>query len=96
MRAARGAETPDLVEREHGPGGPGGDRTDVSRGNPLVEGKIAWAHLLELSDYYTRLARMESEGEAGNESDEPAGPSVDPADYRDEEAAGEIVPTEIG
>jgi hypothetical protein len=29
-----------------------------------MTGKIAWAHLKELPDYYTRLAAME--GEAGS------------------------------
>lgn len=53
---ARGLE----VEAEHGPGGPGGDATDVTRGNPLTEAKIALAHLLEMPDYYTRLVEMES------------------------------------
>jgi len=79
-----------VVEREHGPNGPGGDRADVSRGDPLVEGKIAWAHLLELPDYYTRLEKMEGEGEAG---DEVAGASTDPADYQRVEETG-IAPTE--
>lgn len=71
------------VEREHGPTGKGGDRTDVSRGDPLTEGKIAWVHLLELPDYYTRLSRMESEGRAelGSDEEGEGGPSTDPADY---------------
>ena len=30
----------------------------------LVTGKIAWAHLKEFPDYYTRLAVMEAEAEA--------------------------------
>lgn len=53
-----------VVEREHGPGGPAGGVADVTAGDPLAEGKIAWAHLMELSDYYARLSRMESEGKA--------------------------------
>ena len=62
-----------VVEREHGPGGPAGGIADVSAGDPLVEGKIAWAHLMELPDYYTRLSKMESEGKAGRPKDgEPA------------------------
>lgn len=48
------------VEAEHGPGGPGGEATDVTRGNPLTEAKIAWVHLIEMPDYYARLAEMES------------------------------------
>jgi hypothetical protein len=38
--------------------------TDVTADDPLLTGKIALAHLRELPDYYTRLARMETEGEA--------------------------------
>jgi hypothetical protein len=49
------------VELEHGSHDP---RTNVTNDDPLLTGKIAWAHLLELPDYYTRLAVMESEGEA--------------------------------
>jgi len=48
------------VESEHGPGGPGGGATDVTRGNPLTEAKIAWVHLIEMPDYYARLVEMES------------------------------------
>ena len=29
-----------------------------------LAGKIAWAHLKELPDYYTRLVAMEAEAEA--------------------------------
>ena len=28
-----------------------------------MTGKIAWAHLKEMSDYYTRLSAMEAEAE---------------------------------
>lgn len=35
--------------------------TDVTRGDVKIEGKIAWAHLKEMSDYYTRLKEMESD-----------------------------------
>ncbi len=38
--------------------------TNVTESDPLVTGKIALAHLNEFPDYYTRLARMESEAEA--------------------------------
>lgn len=48
------------VELEHGSHDP---RTNVTDDDPLLTGKIAWAHLLELPDYYTRLAVMEQEGE---------------------------------
>lgn len=52
------------VELEHGSHD---SRTDVTGDDPLLTGKIAWAHLLELPDYYTRLAIMEQEGEAERE-----------------------------
>jgi Protein of unknown function (DUF5661) len=47
------------VELEHGRSNPA---TNVTDDDPLVTGKIAFAHLNELSDYYTRLARMEADG----------------------------------
>jgi len=37
--------------------------TNVTDSDPVVTGKIALAHLHEFPDYYTRLARMESEAE---------------------------------
>lgn len=46
------------VELEHGAHDP---ETNVTDDDELVTGKIAWAHLKELPDYYTRLARMEAE-----------------------------------
>lgn len=33
--------------------------TNVTDDDLIATGKIAWAHLKELPDYYTRLARME-------------------------------------
>jgi uncharacterized protein DUF5661 len=53
------------VEFEHGSHDP---RTNVTDDDPLVTGKIAWAHLNEFADYYTRLQKMEAEAEAGSES----------------------------
>jgi hypothetical protein len=54
------------VELEHGTRDPD---TDVTGDDPVLTGKIALAHLRELPDYYTRLARMEREGEqAGREA----------------------------
>lgn len=35
--------------------------TNVTDSDPAVTGKIAWAHLKEFPDYYTRLERMEEE-----------------------------------
>ena len=49
------------VELEHGTRD---TETDVTGDDPLRTGKIALAHLREFPDYYTRLARMEAEGEA--------------------------------
>ena len=37
--------------------------TNVSDDDELTTGKIAWAHLNEFPDYYTRLAKMEAEAE---------------------------------
>ena len=49
------------VELEHGTHDP---ETDVTRDDSIITGKIAWAHLKELPDYYTRLAAMEADAEA--------------------------------
>lgn len=48
------------VELEHGTEN---SVTNVTNDDPLMTGKIALAHLNELSDYYTRLEKMEQEGE---------------------------------
>jgi len=48
------------VELEHGAHDP---ETDVTHDDPILTGKIAWAHLKELPDYYTRLAAMEAAAE---------------------------------
>lgn len=48
------------VELEHGAHDP---ETNVTGDDPILTGKIAWAHLKELSDYYTRLIAMEAEAE---------------------------------
>ncbi|HEX7498643.1 MAG TPA: DUF5661 family protein [Candidatus Limnocylindrales bacterium] len=49
------------VELEHGLRSP---KTDVSRDDSLITGKIALAHLTEYPDYYTRLAVLEHEAAA--------------------------------
>lgn len=36
-------------------------RTNVTGDDPDLTGKIAWAHLNEFPDYYTRLDAMEAE-----------------------------------
>jgi hypothetical protein len=46
------------VELEHGAHDP---ETNVTGDDELLTGKIAWAHLKELPDYYTRLAAMEAD-----------------------------------
>jgi hypothetical protein len=46
------------VELEHGLNSP---TTDVTGNDPILTGKIVLAHLNEFSDYYTRLAKMETE-----------------------------------
>ncbi|MDQ2785754.1 MAG: hypothetical protein M3Y58_12215 [Chloroflexota bacterium] len=48
------------VEMEHGSHDP---QTDVTHDDPLLTGKIAWAHIKEYPDYYTRLETMETEAE---------------------------------
>ncbi len=49
------------VELEHGLHDPA---TDVTGNDHLLTGKIAYAHLKEFADYYTRLEKMEREAEA--------------------------------
>lgn len=46
------------VELEHGAEDP---ETNVTGDDLLLTGKIAWAHLKEIRDYYTRLDKMEAE-----------------------------------
>lgn len=53
------------VELEHGLENP---VTNVTNDDPLLTGKIALAHLNEFPDYYTRLKKMEQEGEAAYEN----------------------------
>lgn len=47
------------VELEHGSFY--GNETNVTNDDPIFTGRIAWAHLKEIPDYYTRLAKMEAE-----------------------------------
>ena len=49
------------VELEHGARDP---ETNVTGDDQLLTGKIAWAHLKEFPDYYTRLHIMEAEADA--------------------------------
>ena len=48
------------VELEHGARDP---ETNVTGDDLLLTGKIAWAHLKEIRDYYKRLDLMEAEAE---------------------------------
>ena len=49
------------VELEHGAIDP---ETNVTGDDLVLTGKIAWTHLKEIRDYYTRLDRMEAQAEA--------------------------------
>jgi hypothetical protein len=49
------------VELEHGSID---KETNVTGNNGKLTGEIAWAHLKEFPDYYTRLAKMEKDAEA--------------------------------
>jgi hypothetical protein len=48
------------VELEHGSRDP---ETNVTNDNVSLTGKIAWAHLKEFPDYYTRLDKLEAEAD---------------------------------
>lgn len=49
------------VELEHGTRFP---QANVTGDDPVLTGKIAYAHLLEFPDYYTRLAKLENEAKS--------------------------------
>jgi len=53
------------VELEHGTRF--GDKTNVTDNDPVITGRIALAHLLEIQDYYTRLEIMEKSAEEDSE-----------------------------
>ncbi|MEI6347330.1 MAG: DUF5661 family protein [Bacteroidota bacterium] len=46
------------IEFEHGTKYP---ETNVTNDNKKLTGKIAWAHLKEFPDYFTRLEKLEKE-----------------------------------
>jgi len=48
------------VELEHGSKYP---ETNVTNNDPILTGKIAYAHLKEFPDYYERLMKLEAEAE---------------------------------
>jgi hypothetical protein len=52
------------VELEHGLHD---SATNVTDDDPTVTGKIALAHLNEFPDYYTRLAKMETEAKTAGD-----------------------------
>ena len=53
------------VELEHGSRDP---ETNVTNDDLMLTGKIAWAHLKEFGDYYTRLDKLEAEADAEGKS----------------------------
>jgi uncharacterized protein DUF5661 len=61
------------VEYEHGSHDP---QTDVTGDDPVITGKIAFAHMKEFPDYYDRLARMEAEAEQDWEARRASGEST--------------------
>lgn len=58
------------VELEHGRHDPA---TNVTDDDEETTGKIAWAHLKEFPDYYSRLREMESEAERYWSEQSPSG-----------------------
>lgn len=53
------------IELEHGTAHL---ETNITDDSEIVTAKIAWAHLIEIPDYYTRLLKMEKEAEAEQNS----------------------------
>lgn len=49
------------VELEHGTRFP---NANVTNNDPILTGKIALAHLMEIPDYYTRLKKLEDEAKS--------------------------------
>jgi len=49
------------VELEHGARDP---ETNITNDDLTLTGKIAWAHLKEFPDYYSRLDKLETEADA--------------------------------
>ncbi len=72
-RAAYGAEQLRMgmdVELEHGKRHA---ETNITNDHPVKTAQIAWAHLMELPDYYDRLARMEQGDDAIPAEHAPSG-----------------------
>lgn len=55
------------VELEHGLLDP---ETNVTNDDPVLTGKIAYAHLKEFPDYYDRLKKMEQKESSGEKKGE--------------------------
>ena len=51
------------VEMEHGSRDP---ETNVTNDDPIMTGKIAWAHLKEMRNYYIELEKMEEQAKSAN------------------------------
>lgn len=49
------------------------EHSDVTNGDPVIAGRIAFAHLKEIPDYYTRLDEMEEEAKQGEKEEESNG-----------------------
>lgn len=65
------------VELEHGLRDP---ETNVTNDDPCITGKIAWAHLKELPDYYDRLEVLEQQEPALPVAEEPPPPDAGDAE----------------
>ena len=57
------------IELEHGTKYP---ETNVTNNDKIMTGKIAWAHLKEFPDYYTRLEKLENEAKEYWKSERPS------------------------
>ena len=62
------------VELEHGKIN---SETNITDDDPIKTAKIAIAHLNEIPDYYTRLARMEEEGKKAKRNQEITESAID-------------------
>lgn len=58
-------------EKEHGSQyvAQGGQAVNVTKDNPTMAGRIAFAHIIEIPDYYTRLDEMEKEAKEKKEEE---------------------------
>ena len=79
------------VELEHGSRDP---QTNITNDDVTLTGKIAWAHLKEFPDYYTRLDRLEREAAAywAGRDRQRAGPAGVPETSLGTDASGDSHP----